>query len=242
MPNMKEQILDHASLAAQRADIYFRNPDTTLARTLRKISAKEGWEYRTDGTKVAIEMKLAKLARVVAAPVRAGLEKAIYLQDGSDPIYHAKRFDRDGNIFGMKKLRSLRDGADQNHAENLAREARPDSVEDPRSTPLGRWMRRTGMDEIPQLDHISEGTMQFVGPRAMSSTTVEYLQQEDPQRLEEHMKGYIPGAIHLPGAFSKNGNANEVYHYNAFYKRKAWLGLDLYATWHRFARPLLDRQ
>lgn len=108
--------------------------------------------------KRAIDMAGASLVLVLAAPVLVAAALAIWLQDGGSPIYRAPRVGRGGRDFAMYKLRTMVPGADR-----LGGRLTPRS--DPRVTPLGAWLRRCKIDELPQLWNVLRGEMSIVGPR-----------------------------------------------------------------------------
>jgi len=94
-------------------------------------------------------------------------------------IYRQRRVGKAERSFTLLKFRSMRDGADkdvgilrsQNQADGPLFKLR----EDPRCTRLGRWIRRTSMDEIPQLWNVLMGEMSLVGPRpALESEIADY--------------------------------------------------------------------
>lgn len=85
----------------------------------------------------------------------------IWLQDRGPVFYFQDRAGKDGRIFKSVKFRSMKPGAEQGLGPVQARE------EDPRITPIGKILRKTAMDELPQLYNICKGDMSFVGPRAL---------------------------------------------------------------------------
>lgn len=95
--------------------------------------------------------------------------------DGKSPFYLQRRVGKDGKIFNMWKLRSMIPNADQVLSEYLA--SNPDAKaewdrdqklsDDPRITRFGRFIRRTSLDELPQLFNVLKGEMSLVGPRPM---------------------------------------------------------------------------
>ena len=95
--------------------------------------------------------------------------------DGGNPIYRQKRVGRDGRVFSMLKIRTMVPGADallEYHLRNNP-EARREWDEtqklkcDPRITRIGRFLRKSSLDELPQLWNVLIGDMSLVGPRPM---------------------------------------------------------------------------
>jgi lipopolysaccharide/colanic/teichoic acid biosynthesis glycosyltransferase len=109
----------------------------------------------------------AALGLVVLSPLFAGIAVAIALDTGRPVLFVSPRAGRDGRPFGMLKFRTMvpeavRVGREQGLTED------PFGIvkNDPRVTRVGRWLRRTGLDELPQLVHVVSGKMSLVGPRA----------------------------------------------------------------------------
>lgn len=97
------------------------------------------------------------------------------LVTGQSPFYGQKRVGMNGRTFQMWKLRTMLPKADerleQYLTENPQFRAEWDSkqklVNDPRVTPIGHWLRKTSLDELPQLFNVLNGSMSLVGPRPM---------------------------------------------------------------------------
>lgn len=88
---------------------------------------------------------------------------AIYIEDRGTIFYKAKRRGLNGKVFFMYKLRSMRMNApDLRNANNSTF----NSASDPRVTKVGRILRKTSIDELPQIFNILKGDMSFIGPRA----------------------------------------------------------------------------
>jgi len=101
----------------------------------------------------------------------------IYLEDRGSVFYLAKRRGLNGKIFDMYKLRSMKMNApDIRNKDNSTYNA-PD---DPRVTRIGRFMRKTSIDELPQVLNIIKGDMSFIGPRPV--TTDKPLKEYDSKR------------------------------------------------------------
>lgn len=133
-----------------------------------------GSVYRTHG-KRALDLALCLLLLPVAAPTVAVLW-ALARRDGGPGLFGHVRLGRDGRAFRCWKIRTMRPDAELALARHLARNPRAAhewraqrKLEgDPRVTPLGRVLRRTGLDELPQLWNVLRGEMSLVGPRPVT--------------------------------------------------------------------------
>jgi lipopolysaccharide/colanic/teichoic acid biosynthesis glycosyltransferase len=124
--------------------------------------------------KRVLDLALVILSLPVVLPVVALLAALVAL-DGCNPFYTQKRLGRGGRIFRIWKLRTMVPDADAHLARHLASdpEARREwtvkqkLTHDPRITPMGRLLRKTSLDELPQLWNVLLGDMSLVGPRPM---------------------------------------------------------------------------
>jgi lipopolysaccharide/colanic/teichoic acid biosynthesis glycosyltransferase len=105
---------------------------------------------------------VAATGLLLSAPLWAIIALAIKLDDGGPIFYKQRRWGRGGRVFGVRKFRTMIEDADQRYG------AIPALHEDPRVTRVGRVLRATGMDELPQLLSICKGEMSLVGPRALA--------------------------------------------------------------------------
>jgi lipopolysaccharide/colanic/teichoic acid biosynthesis glycosyltransferase len=129
--------------------------------------------YR-DGGKRLLDITLVLIAALPVLAVLLVLAALIAL-DGKSPIYLQKRIGRGGRVFNMWKLRSMVHNADALLQDHL--KANPDARaewdhaqklrKDPRITRVGRIIRKTSLDELPQLWNVLHGDMSLVGPRPM---------------------------------------------------------------------------
>ncbi|MCK4341807.1 MAG: sugar transferase [Phycisphaerae bacterium] len=113
--------------------------------------------------KSALDWYLALLALVAAAPLLLILAWLVR-RDGHPALFRQIRAGRNGRPFSLLKFRTMRVDADPFGDS-------PQSGDDPRITPVGRWLRETSLDELPQLINVVRGEMSLVGPRPL------YLQQ-----------------------------------------------------------------
>jgi lipopolysaccharide/colanic/teichoic acid biosynthesis glycosyltransferase len=100
----------------------------------------------------------AGLGLLVISPILAPVMLLVWFQDGQSPLYVAERVGREGATFRMVKLRSMVVGADRTGVDSTA-------ANDRRITPIGRFIRRYKLDELPQLWNVLCGEMSLVGPR-----------------------------------------------------------------------------
>lgn len=121
-------------------------------------------------TKRIFDLILGVIALVVCAVPMLVIAIAIKRDDGGPVIYSQERIGQYGKPFRMYKFRSMKVGADK-YEQKLAKEMDQEgkttfkAKNDPRVTHVGRVIRRTSLDELPQIFNILEGTMSFVGPR-----------------------------------------------------------------------------
>lgn len=143
------------------------------APTTAPVQTHPGGPYRR-----RFKRMLDVAAIVAAAPVVVPMVAALALmvaREGGRPFYSQPRVGKGGRAFRMWKLRSMVTDADQRMQEHLAADpaarAEWDSTQklrdDPRITRFGRFLRRSSLDELPQLWNVLMGDMSLVGPRPM---------------------------------------------------------------------------
>ncbi len=141
-----------------------------LEREIRRIDVKRlelGWLLYSDGfsasqldqaLKRALDVAASLAILLLTAPFLAAAALAVKLQDGGPVLYRQARVTRDGRVFNIMKLRTMLVNAE-------ARGATWAQAGDPRVTAVGRFLRRTRLDELPQLFNVLRGDMSIVGPR-----------------------------------------------------------------------------
>lgn len=117
--------------------------------------------------KRALDIALSGAGLVLSLPVWAVAALAIKLEDGGPVFYAQERVGKHGRVFRIFKFRSMIPDAEARVGAVQATE------DDPRVTRVGRWLRATAMDELPQLWSIFRGDMSFVGPRALRPGEIE---------------------------------------------------------------------
>ena len=109
-------------------------------------------------SKRLFDIAVSLLALALLAPLLGILALAVWCQDGRSPFYLSARVGRGNREFAMIKLRTMVVGADRIGASSAAKS-------DERITPLGRFLRRWKLDEMPQFANVLFGDMSIVGPR-----------------------------------------------------------------------------
>lgn len=152
--------------------------------------------YRRYGKRV-FDLALALLAAPATITIVAVLA-AMIAWHGGRPIYRQQRVGRDGKTYVMWKLRSMVVDADAKLEEHLATNptARAEwnrsqkLKRDPRITPFGRFLRKSSLDELPQLWNVLRGDMSIVGPRPMMVCQRELYDGVDYYALRPGITGY----------------------------------------------------
>ena len=119
-------------------------PRETNSKQRRRLSVS---------VKAALDRTLAAVLLVILGPLILLIALAIRITMGSPVLFRQERLGRDERIFTIKKFRTM--------------DQRPGLPDVERLTPLGRFLRRTSLDELPQLLNIVEGELSFVGPRPL---------------------------------------------------------------------------
>ncbi|MGE3340169.1 MAG: sugar transferase, partial [Alphaproteobacteria bacterium] len=117
-------------------------------------------------TKRAFDVVLAAAGLALSWPIWLAVALAIRLEDGGPVFFRQARYGQHGVPFDALKFRSM-------VATAGSRPAVAALADDPRVTRVGRVLRKTALDELPQLWNILRGDMSFVGPRALAITEVE---------------------------------------------------------------------
>ncbi|OFL16228.1 UDP-phosphate galactose phosphotransferase [Anaerococcus sp. HMSC068A02] len=126
----------------------------------------------------------------------------IYIEDKGDIFYIAKRRGLNGSVFGMYKLRSMKMNApDIRNKDNSTF----NSANDPRVTKIGKILRKTSIDELPQIFNILKGDMSWIGPRPI---TIDRPVSEYDQKRIDRLK-VKPGVTGYAQAYFRNNISQE---------------------------------
>jgi len=162
-------------------------PETTIEDTLvtgyREL-ARETPSRPRDALLRTLDVLLSALFLVVTLPLALPIAALILLTSGRPILYRGERVGRGGRVFTMLKFRTLRSDAETRLGPYLGEELVRRTQEE--FAPLGKWLKATQLDEIPQFVNVLRGDMSLVGPRPIRPVFFEELAHELPaywQRL-----------------------------------------------------------
>jgi lipopolysaccharide/colanic/teichoic acid biosynthesis glycosyltransferase len=174
--------------------------------------------------KRALDVLLSSFGLIASAPLWLVLAAAIKAADGGPIFYGQERVGLGGRAFRALKFRSMRTDAEALTGAVQATAA------DPRVTGVGRVMRATAMDELPQLWNIMRGDMSFVGPRALRPGEIEAEGDGRLVRLEdvpgfEHRITVRPGLTGIAQVYARRDiPRRQKFRYDRLYvNRRSWL-------------------
>ena len=173
--------------------------------------------------KRAFDAALAAAGLIASAPLWALFAAAIKMEDGGPVFFRQERVGLGGRSFMVLKFRSMRPDGEAGVGAIQAIE------HDPRVTRIGRIMRATAMDELPQLWNILRGDMSFVGPRALRPGEIEVGRNGRFERLED-VPGYAmrisvrPGLTGIAQVYAPRDVARrQKFRYDRIYvRRRSW--------------------
>jgi exopolysaccharide biosynthesis polyprenyl glycosylphosphotransferase len=189
--------------------------------------------------KHAFDRVFALLLLVVLSPVILGTALAVRLSSSGPVLFRQRRMGRDGKVFDLFKFRSMHMDAprgelvDEDEASGLefliGGDTAPGGVEgDDRRTPIGRFLRRASLDELPQLLNVLRGEMSLIGPRPERPEFVELFINQDINRYDDRhrVKSGITGWAQVHGLRGQTSLAERV-EWDNYYIAHWSLGLDL---------------
>jgi len=171
--------------------------------------------------KRSFDLILAALGLLLSAPLWVLFAIAVKLEDGGSVFYGQMRVGQNGRVFRVLKFRTLRENADKAVPPWMA-------PGEEWVTRAGVFLRRTAMDELPQILNILKGDMSFVGPRAMPASEYETFKETIPslsRRLE--VRPGLTGIAQVYGKATRNIRAKLRYDLLYVSKQGFWLDLKL---------------
>jgi exopolysaccharide biosynthesis polyprenyl glycosylphosphotransferase len=202
-----------------------------------QVARGTGWHV---AGKRALDIVLASLGIVAAAPIILAAAIAIKLEDGGPVVFRNKRVGRHGKSIDVLKLRTMVPDAEQRLAALMALNNRDGGPlfkleRDPRVTRVGSFLRHTSLDELPQLVNVLKGDMSIVGPRPALAKEVAQFDDE----LRSRRLAVRPGITGLWQAEARDNPAFGAYRrLDLFYVENWSIGFDLAILWATAGRVL----
>ncbi|WP_181905201.1 TIGR03013 family XrtA/PEP-CTERM system glycosyltransferase [Aestuariispira insulae] len=192
---------------------------------------RPSWIIFSDGFQVsavkrvmkrAFDLLFSSLFLLATLPVLLLTALAIKLDSAGPVFYSQKRVGLNGNLFPVLKFRSMRTDAEKNGAQWA-------SKSDSRVTRVGKFIRKTRIDEIPQILNVFRGEMSFVGPRPERPDFMEELEREVPYYSERHrVKPGITGWAQINYPYGATiEDARQKHSYDLYYLKNISIFLDL---------------
>ena len=172
-----------------------------------------------------VDILVSTTLLLVSLPISFIITIAIKIEDGirAPVFYRQSRVGRSGKLFSIIKFRSMRENAEADGKAIWA------SKDDERVTRVGRWLRKSRLDELPQIMNIFMGQMSLVGPRPERPEFVEKLKISIPYYSERHtVQPGVTGWAQLHYAYaSSEEDAIEKMQYDLYYVKNHGLMLDI---------------
>jgi sugar transferase (PEP-CTERM system associated) len=195
---------------------------------------RSGWK---EAVKRTIDVAVALIGGVLVAPVLALLAIAVKLTSQGPALYRQQRVGLQGKLFSVYKFRSMHADAERATGAVWARPG------DSRVTPIGRFLRRTRLDELPQLWNILHGDMSLVGPRPERPEFVSGLVEQIPFYGQRHVvKPGLSGWAQVRYTYGASvEDSLEKLQYDLYYIKNFSLSLDFFIIFETIKTVILRR-
>ncbi len=226
---------------AHLASVYEEYTGKIAVENLRPswLIFSEGFKISRAGiaAKRAFDIVAAGVGLILAAPIMLVVALLVRLTSPGPAMYHQQRVGRHGRLFTVHKFRSMRQDAEAATGAVWA------SRNDDRVTPIGRFLRKTRLDELPQLFNVLRGEMSMVGPRPERPEFVEDLTRQIPFYRQRHVvKPGVTGWAQVCYTYGASvGDALEKLQYELYYIKNMSFALDLFILFKTVQTVVLKR-
>jgi exopolysaccharide biosynthesis polyprenyl glycosylphosphotransferase len=185
----------------------------------------------------AYSLVIAAIAVLAAAPVMLLVASLVKLTSSGPALFRQQRVGKNNRVFTLYKFRSMVRNAEASSGAVWA------APHDPRVTPLGRWLRRLRLDELPQLFNVLKGDMSIVGPRPERPEFVAELEKRIPYYRQRHcIKPGITGWAQIKHKYGDTIEDTIVkLEYDLYYIKNLAPALDAVIMFHTAKVMLLSR-
>jgi sugar transferase (PEP-CTERM system associated) len=236
-------------LELRLSGIHIEDALTTYESTFGRISTRElrpsqlifSTELGPNPSRVLLQsvysMTIAVVAAVVALPIMALVAIAVRLSSPGPALYSQRRTGKNDVPFMLYKFRSMYADAEAHSGAVWAKK------DDPRITPVGKWLRKLRLDELPQLFNVLKGDMSIVGPRPERPEFVAELERRIPYYRQRHcIKPGITGWAQINHKYGDTIEDTIVkLEYDLYYIKNLAPALDAFIIFHTAKVMLLSR-
>ena len=222
-------------LRAKMAGVRVEDATTTYERVTGKIlidDLRPSWLIFSDGFRVSrvtrlmkrtIDLGLSVILAILSLPLMVVTALLVLVEDGRPIFYRQERVGENGRTFTLAKFRSMRKDAEKAGKPIWAKDG------DDRVTRIGRFIRKTRLDELPQLWNVVLGDMSFVGPRPERPFFVDQLTKEIPFYQQRHtVKPGLTGWAQVKYRYGSSlDDAMEKLRYDLYYIKNLSVIFDL---------------
>ena len=186
--------------------------------TQRGMAMNKRTTYRL--IKRAFDLTASAALLGLTAPLLAAVSAVVRMESKGSSIYIHERIGLDGKRIRVLKFRSMKAGSDDVEAVLTDEEVEAYYREyklknDPRVTEIGRWLRRSSMDELPQLFNVLQGGMSLVGPRPVTAGELDFYTEDERRKLLSVKPG-------ITGYWQINGRDNATYESGKRQQMELW--------------------
>ena len=184
----------------------------------------------------AQDILLSSLALVALSPLLLVTYAAIWIDSpGASPIFTQQRVGRNGKLFKMYKFRTMYVQTEEEERKGWTHK------DDPRITKIGRFLRKTSLDEFPQLFNVLKGDMSLVGPRPERPQYVEKFREEIPRYMIKHqVRPGLTGWAQVNGYRGDTSIKKRIEH-DLYYIENWTLGLDFKILFLTFFKGFVNK-
>jgi undecaprenyl phosphate N,N'-diacetylbacillosamine 1-phosphate transferase len=185
-------------------------------------SETAGGKVRWSLLKRVIDLVVSSLLLGLLLPVGCVCALAVWITSPGPVIFRTRRLGKDARPFSLYKFRSMRvDAPDWRNPDGSTF----NSDDDPRVTPVGRFLRKTSLDELPQLINVAIGQMSLVGPRPDQVDQLQYYTEWEKQRLR--VKPGITGFAQISGRNAISWESRKSLDIEYLRRHSTWLDLTI---------------
>ena len=249
MAERRERLPVNQLLELRLSGIHIEDALTTYEATFGRISTRElrpsqlifSTELGPNPNRVLLQsvysMTIAVIAAVLALPIMAAVVIAVKLTSPGPVLYRQQRMGKNDVPFMLYKFRSMFVDAEAKSGAVWAKK------DDPRITPVGKWLRRLRLDELPQLFNVLKGDMSVVGPRPERPEFVAELERRIPYYRQRHcIKPGITGWAQINHKYGDTIEDTIVkLEYDLYYIKNLAPALDAFIIFHTAKVMLLSR-